>query len=104
MTKVRSSREFRLDVQGAFLRRTDLSQASLKEANLTGADFTNAILRGADFENAVLDGTVLKGADLTGARNLTVSQLRRSVLDETTKLPVGIALTDVLASHQPTNS
>jgi uncharacterized protein YjbI with pentapeptide repeats len=104
MTNARSAKDFKLDVRGAFLRRTDLSRASLKGANLTGADFSNAILRGADFEDAVLDGTVLKGADLTGAKNLTLSQLRKAVLDETTKLPVGILIKDVLANRQQANS
>jgi uncharacterized protein YjbI with pentapeptide repeats len=87
---------FRLDVRGAFLRRTDLSRASLKGANLSNADFSNSILRGADFEGAVLDGTILRGADLTGARNLNAQQLRRAVLDENTKLPSEFSLSDFL--------
>lgn len=88
---------FRLDVSGAFLRRTDLTHASLKGANLSNADFSNAILRGADFENAVLDGTVLKGADLTGAKNLKMAQLRRAILDENTRLPAEFSLSELLA-------
>jgi uncharacterized protein YjbI with pentapeptide repeats len=95
MTDANLAQKFKLDVHGAFLRRTDLSNASLRAANLTDADFSNAILRGADLKDAILDGTVLKGADLTGARNLTVSQLRKAILDETTKLPDGFSLSEI---------
>ena len=90
----------KLDLSGAFLRRTDLSAASLKEANLKGADFTNAIFRGADFEDAIPDGTILKGADLTGAKNLTLSQLRAAVLDSTTKLPEGFSISEIHKDQQ----
>ena|SRR5215216_2116795 len=91
---------FRLDVHGAFLRRTDLSFANLERANLSGADFTNATFRGADFKDAILDGTILKGADLTEARNLTHSQLNRAILDETTKLPENLSIADVLSHRE----
>ena len=100
MTKASLASKFKLDVRGAFLRRTDLSSASLRGANLSGADFTNAILRGADLEGALLDGTVLKGADLTGAQNLTLSQLRKAILDERTKLPDGFSLTEINANQK----
>jgi uncharacterized protein YjbI with pentapeptide repeats len=82
-----TDRWFKLDVHGAFLRRTDLSFASLRGANLTRADFTGALLRGADLEEAIMDGTILRGADLTNAKNLTLDQLRRAIVDETTILP-----------------
>jgi len=97
MTNANLTTKFKLDVRGAFLRRTDLSNASLRAADLTGADFTNAILRGADLKDAILDGTVLKGADLSGARNLTISQLRKAILDEKTKLPEGLSLSQIRA-------
>jgi uncharacterized protein YjbI with pentapeptide repeats len=100
MTQPRLAKDFKLDVRGAFLRRTDLSLASLKGANLTGADFTNAILRGADLEDAILDGTILKGADLTGVKNLTLSQLRKAVIDERTKLPKGLSLDDIVVGDK----
>jgi uncharacterized protein YjbI with pentapeptide repeats len=99
MTRASAATNFKLDVRGAFLRRTDLSDATLKDANLAGADFTNAILRGADFEGAKLEGTILKGADLTGARNLTLAQLRTAILDETTKLPAGFSIGKILAGN-----
>ena len=100
MNKAAPSKDFRIDLHGAFLRRTDLSSASLKRANLAGADFTNAIFRNADFEDAILDGTILRGADLTGAKNLSLPQLRKAVLDETTKLPDGLSMSKVL-ERQP---
>ena len=92
--------EKKLDLRGAFLRRTDLSSASLKHANLKEADFTEANFRDADFEGATLEGTILKGADLRGAKNLTLSQLRRAVLDENTKLPEGFSITQILQTQQ----
>ena len=102
MTKTASAADtpFKLDLHGAFLRRTDLSRANLTRANLARADFTNAIFREADFKDAILDGTVLKGADLTGTKNLTLSQLRMAILDETTTLPEGLSLQDVVAGRE----
>jgi uncharacterized protein YjbI with pentapeptide repeats len=86
---------FKLDVQGAFLRRTDLSYANLERANLSRADFTNAILRGANFKDAILNGTILHGADLRNAKNLTVGQLRHAVIDASTQLPEGLDVKDI---------
>ena len=88
--------KFKLDLRGAYLRRTDLSFASLKGANLSRADFSNALFKGADFKDAVLDGTILKGADLTGAKNLTKAQLQKAIVDQTTKLPEGFLLSELL--------
>jgi uncharacterized protein YjbI with pentapeptide repeats len=89
--------KFRLDVRGAYLRRTDLSHAKLERANLSGADFSNAVLRDADFKNAILEGTILRGADLTGAKNLTRDQLREAILDPSTKLPDGFSIFDFVS-------
>lgn len=77
----------KLDLHGAFVRRTDLSYASLKGANLSGADASGAIFRGADFEQAQLSGTILKGADLSDAKNLTEDQLAKAIIDDYTILP-----------------
>ncbi len=82
---------FKIDLSGAFIRRTDLSNANLKGANLSGADCTNVNFRGANMQNAILDGTVLKGADLTGVRNLTRSQIARAIVDDQTILPSELA-------------
>jgi uncharacterized protein YjbI with pentapeptide repeats len=90
-----SNGSFRLDVRGAYLRRTDLSSANLEGANLSGADFTHATLRGANFKNALLDGTILRGADLTDATNLTLGQLRNAIVDTETRLPAGLNLEDL---------
>ncbi|MFL5051942.1 MAG: pentapeptide repeat-containing protein [Xanthobacteraceae bacterium] len=103
MTKAAQANEmnaFRLDVHGAYLRRTDLSFSNLERANLSGADFSNATLRGANFKDAILDGTILRGADLSEAKNLTPSQLNRAILDETTRLPENLSLANIMA-HRP---
>jgi len=81
----------RLDIHGAFVRRTVLDGANLSNANLSGADATNASFRGANFQDANLQGTILEGADLTDAKNLTVEQLEQAVIDEHTKLPPDLA-------------
>ncbi len=78
---------FRLNLQGAFIRRTDLSNANLEDANFSGADCTNAIFRGANFKNTILEGTILKGADLREAINLTKEQIDTAIIDEKTLLP-----------------
>ncbi|BBU61537.1 hypothetical protein MSC49_14720 [Methylosinus sp. C49] len=83
--------QFKIDLAGAFIRRTDLSNANLEGADLSRADCANAIFRGANMKDAVLDGTVLKGADLTGARNLTKAQIARAIVDERTILPSDLA-------------
>ena len=83
----RARRNFRLDLHGAYLRRTDLSRFNLESANLSGADFTEANFRAANFRNANLAGTILRGADLTDATNLTGEQLKAAVIDEQTRLP-----------------
>jgi uncharacterized protein YjbI with pentapeptide repeats len=96
-TTVTRQDSFRLDVRGAYLRRTDLSRAKLERANLSGADFSNAVLRDADFKNAILEGTILRGADLTGAKNLTRDQLRKAILDPKTILPEEFSISDFVS-------
>jgi uncharacterized protein YjbI with pentapeptide repeats len=83
----REQYNFRLDLDGAYVRGTDLSNTNLESANLSGADFTNATFRGANFKNANLSGTILRGADLTDATNLTKEQIAAAVIDDRTKLP-----------------
>lgn len=97
MTKAAEKNDagFKLDVRGAYLRRTDLSFANLERANLSRADFTNAVFRGANFKDAVLEGTILKGADLTNAKNLTLSQLKKAILDQNTKLPENVTFEEI---------
>ena len=103
MTKAETVERLKLDLQGAFLRRTDFSRANLTGANLSHADFTNAIFRGADFKDAILDGTILRGADLTNVKNLTSLQLEKAVLDETTKLPEGFSMVKFVAGREDAN-
>lgn len=90
----------RLDIHGAFVRRTVLDGANLSRANLAKADATNASFRGANFEGANLAGTILRGADLSDAKNLTIEQLEQAVIDETTKLPPEL-LAELHARRQP---
>lgn len=80
-------RAFKLDLSGAFIRRTDLSNANLEGANLSGADCSNVSFRGANMLDANLDGAILRGADLSEARNLTRQQIERAIVDELTILP-----------------
>eukprot|EP01037_Dinobryon_pediforme_P006346 gene6346-6413_t len=89
------NKTFLFNVAGANLRRTNLSDTILEKANLARADFTGATFRGADFKDANLDGTILIGADLTGAKNLTVAQLRKAFVDETTRLPSYLAFDQI---------
>lgn len=88
-----------LDLHGAFVRRTDWSGTSLRGANMTGTDAANAIFRNSDFGGAVLDGAILRGADLSGARNLTIAQLSRAVIDKDTILPSYIDRNELASSN-----
>jgi uncharacterized protein YjbI with pentapeptide repeats len=54
---------------------------------MSRADATNALFRDVDFEGALLHGTILRGADLTGAKNLTMEQLSEAIIDDDTILP-----------------
>jgi uncharacterized protein YjbI with pentapeptide repeats len=83
----RDRNAFRLDLHGAFLRRTDFSDFNLEGANLSRADFSEASFRGTNFKNANLTGTILRGADLTDATNLTRAQLAAAIIDDRTRLP-----------------
>lgn len=76
-----------LNLRGAFIRRTDLSKSDPRDAELAGADASHALFTRSDLRGARLVGTILRGADLTGARNLTVEQLSQAVIDEHTRLP-----------------
>ena len=87
---------FRMNVAGAFLRRTDFSRANLEGANLSRADFKGALFVDANLKDAILDGTNLSGADLTGARNLTAQQLKKAIVDGATRLPSYISLTELI--------
>ncbi len=86
---------FHVNLSGAYLNRVDLSHTTLYRANLSRANFTKAVFRGADFKDAKLDETVLLGADLKDVKNLTVEQLRRAVIDQTTILPSYLAFDQI---------
>ena len=95
---VRERPKPRVNISGAFIRRSGLEGADLSHAVLSEADAANSSFRGADFENTNLRGTKLQGADLRDARNLTEEQIRSAVIDERTRLP------DHLAHLSPGNS
>lgn len=111
----------RLDLHGAYIRRTTLRRADLARANLAGADcrgadFSNSNLSGADLTGANLAQALLvganlgganltradiRGADLTGAVNLTVTQVQSAIVDRTTKLPEALAEQLLLLQSMP---
>lgn len=90
--KVTLPPDFIVDLHGAVVRGVDLSRTNLARANLSGVDARHTDFTDADFKDAILDGIKLQGAILTGARNLTLEQLRAAEVDETTVLPDGISL------------
>lgn len=65
----------------------DLENGYLQEANLEKADLYNANLKGVNFLNARFNKTLLHGANMSGAENLTYSQLLNAVINEQTMLP-----------------
>ncbi|MFF2431689.1 pentapeptide repeat-containing protein [Streptomyces mirabilis] len=77
--------------QGAVLNFADLRQAALHGACLDGALLHQADLRGAGVAGAVLRGTDLTGADLRNCDGLTEEQLRDARIDDSTRLPPGLA-------------
>ena len=79
-----------LDLSGAFIRRTNLSGVNLEGADLSGADCTNVDFTGANFKDANLSKTILRGANLTGALNLSRRQLAAAITDKNTILPQGL--------------
>jgi len=90
-------------LEDAHLRRAHLEGANLTRAHLDGAHLGDAHLQGADLsgahlERAILLETHLEGANLTSARGITVTQLSAAFVDESTALPDGVALTDLMSS------
>jgi hypothetical protein len=66
-----------------------LRGADFREAQLGGVIFCQADLTGARFAAANLFTADLRGADLTGARELTSQQLLQARTDQNTILPNG---------------
>ena len=82
------TREYpRLDLHGAYVPGTSLRRAILHDANLAGTNASFVDFRDADFLDANLNGTVLLGANLAGAKNLTLEQLSEAIIDDATILP-----------------
>ena len=75
------------NLEAADLAGANLTHAGLSEANLRAANLRNARLDYADFAGADLSEANLRGANLQNAKNLTPSQLERSLGDASTILP-----------------
>ena len=80
------------DFRGAILREAHLREARLDGANFLGADLQDASLRlaslrGANLLGAKFQGTTLVGADLTGAMYVVKGQLETAIVDEHTRMP-----------------
>lgn len=92
-------------LQRANLRGTQLRGAQLHNANLRDANLQNANLAAANLQGADLDGTLLQGANLATnglghpecTQGLTIEQLAKAILDDTTVLPH--ELREALTSH-----
>jgi uncharacterized protein YjbI with pentapeptide repeats len=85
-----------VNLSGADLTQADLTDANLAGADLTDADLTHANLIEADLTDAYLGGANLTSADLTSAnlseaRAITVGQVVRARLGESTRLPQRLA-------------
>ena len=77
------------DTQSSSFVRAILGEVDFRDANLSGAKFGGADLARARFGGARMLTTDLRGANLDGARELTMSQLSQSLTDRTTVLPNG---------------
>ncbi len=81
-----------VDFKGANLRQVNMKNAilldvNLQDADLYAVDLTGADLTGANFKSAILLDTDIRGANLKGAKNLTMEQLRWAIFDSATTFP-----------------
>jgi uncharacterized protein YjbI with pentapeptide repeats len=65
----------------------NLRAKNLRGRSLQGMDLRGADLDGFDLAGAQMELTNLRGADLTGAKNLTWGQLKLAKRDKNTRLP-----------------
>jgi uncharacterized protein YjbI with pentapeptide repeats len=79
------------------LKEADFREANLKGAKLQLANLENANLQGANLENANLKETNLTGANLSGAKNLTIAQVKaaknwqQAIYDEDFRQKLGLS-------------
>ncbi|MHC5821849.1 MAG: pentapeptide repeat-containing protein [Nostoc sp.] len=66
------------DLRGADLTNAILTGANLRDADLTNAFLTGANLRETDFRDADLSNTDIKDANFSGAKNLTIAQVKQA--------------------------
>ncbi|WP_413175037.1 pentapeptide repeat-containing protein [Anabaena azotica] len=74
-------------LSGAYLQGASLQEADLQGAYLNGANLQEAYLNEVNLEKVQLHGSELEGADIRGAKNLTLEQIESANGDEYTKLP-----------------
>jgi uncharacterized protein YjbI with pentapeptide repeats len=67
----------------------ELRDCDFREARMRGGDFGRAVLTGARFGAAQMAMADFRGANLSGARELTSEQLCQSLTDSRTILPNG---------------
>jgi hypothetical protein len=87
--------DFRASIlREAHLRETQLDGANLVSADLARASLRLASLRGANLLGARFQGTTLVGADLTGAKYIVKGQLEAAIVDEDTRMPTLLGVSD----------
>jgi hypothetical protein len=89
------------DLQNAFFPRANLSdavidqvnadravftEANMSNASLCHSSFRNAVMWAVDFTGARFEDTDLRGAKLYNAKGLTIDQLKKAIIDESTLL------------------
>jgi uncharacterized protein YjbI with pentapeptide repeats len=74
-------------LKDAKLADANLSEADLRDADLSGANLSHARMISANLDGCRFDHTDLRGADLTGARNVTWGELLKAHLAEDTVIP-----------------
>ena len=75
------------NLEGSDLSGANLTHARLDQADLKSANLSNARLDYADFAGANLAKVDLRGANLENAKNLSPTQLEKSIGDDSTILP-----------------
>ncbi|GLR71619.1 P-loop NTPase fold protein [Agaribacter marinus] len=81
----------RARLAGATLQHADFTAANLREADLREADLVGANLHQADLNNCNLTRTNLRGANLRKTIGLSYEQIKKSLIDSSTQLPLPLA-------------
>lgn len=84
---------FNAYLKKANLRNANLSNTNFAFARLENANLNQANLIHSNFYRTDLHGTILRGADLSGALNLTCGQVTSAIIDENTLFPENMEVT-----------